>query len=51
MGHLLLSNIETIDGTLIINAGHIIRPAILQRILNFSTIMPIKEPIEVTEYN
>ena len=46
-GYRLISNIETKDGVLIITAGNVIRPAILQRILNFATIMPIKEPIEV----
>ncbi len=48
-GQRLVSNIETRDGVLIFTSGNIIRPAILQRIQNFATILPIKEPIEVIE--
>jgi len=51
VGDLLLSNIETVDGILIINAGNIVRTATLQRIHNFSSIMQIREPIEVTSYD
>lgn len=51
VGDLLLSNIETVDGILIINAGNIVRTATLQRIQNFSSIMRIREPIEVTSYD
>jgi HD-GYP domain-containing protein (c-di-GMP phosphodiesterase class II) len=48
-GQRLASNIETKDGIIIVNAGTILRPAVLQRIQNFATIMPIKEPIEIEQ--
>lgn len=46
-GQLLLSNVETTDGMLLIPAGRDITGAILEKIANFSTLTGIKEPILV----
>lgn len=46
-GHVLRTDVETRDGTLIIVAGNRITPALLTRLRNFSTISGIKEPINV----
>lgn len=46
-GQRLSSSIQSTDGVMVIAAGSIITPAILQRIKNFASIMPIKQPIEI----
>jgi len=46
-GHRLASNIVSTDGILVISAGSIVSPTILQRIKNFAAIMPLSEPVEV----
>ena len=46
-GQYLVSNIETTSGVLIMKAGTVISPVLLQRVYNFATIMPIKQPIQV----
>jgi response regulator RpfG family c-di-GMP phosphodiesterase len=47
VGHVLLSDLVTKDGVLIISAGNRITPALLQRLRNFATLSGIKEPIHV----
>jgi len=46
-GHVLISNIETSDGMMIVLAGNKISPLLLQKLKNFATISGIKEPIYV----
>ena len=46
-GHRLITHVQSKEGIIIIHEGVVITPAILQRIHNFSTIMAIREPIEV----
>jgi len=46
-GHVLISNIETCDGMMIVTAGNKISPLLLQKLKNFAAISGIKEPIYV----
>jgi hypothetical protein len=46
-GHVLISNIETSDGMMIVTAGNKISPLLLQKLKNFAAISGIKEPIYV----
>ncbi len=46
-GHVLISNIETSDGMMIVTAGNKISPLLLQKLRNFAAISGIKEPIYV----
>jgi response regulator RpfG family c-di-GMP phosphodiesterase len=46
-GHVLISNIETSDGTMIVMTGNKISPLLLQKLKNFAAISGIKEPIYV----
>jgi response regulator RpfG family c-di-GMP phosphodiesterase len=47
LGQILLSDVETADGVLLIAAGHTISNATLERIKNFARLSGIKEPILV----
>lgn len=47
VGHVLVSDLETKDGVLIISAGNRITPPLLQRLRNFAALSGIKEPIHV----
>ena len=47
-GHVLASNIETVEGKLLFSAGHKITNTILERLLNYSQITKLKEPIKVS---
>jgi response regulator RpfG family c-di-GMP phosphodiesterase len=47
VGHLLMSDIRTSDGLLLLSAGHRISEAILPRIKNIAQISAIQEPILV----
>jgi response regulator RpfG family c-di-GMP phosphodiesterase len=47
VGHILVSDIQTMDGILIVAAGNRITPPLIQRLRNFSTLTGIKEPIIV----
>jgi response regulator RpfG family c-di-GMP phosphodiesterase len=47
VGHLLVSDIETRNGTMIVAAGNRITPALIHRLRNFSSLSGIKEPIYV----
>lgn len=46
-GQRLSNPIQTSDGVMVIAAGSIITPAILQRIKNFASITPLKQPFEI----
>jgi len=46
-GDHLLSNIETLDGTLIAPSGSRVSPALLEKLRNFAQLSGIKEPILV----
>lgn len=46
-GMILRSNVETIDGTLILRAGHHLTVMTLEKIFNFQTLVGVKEPILV----
>ena len=47
VGHSLLSNIETRDGTLLICAGSEVSETTLERIRSFKELVDVKEPILV----
>ncbi|MEY2409956.1 MAG: hypothetical protein QOF48_2626 [Verrucomicrobiota bacterium] len=47
LGHRLISNIETLDGTLLLSAGSEVSEAKLEKIRNFEQLFAIKEPILV----
>jgi hypothetical protein len=47
IGHVLMDNIVTKDGILLISSGHVISGATLEKIRNFTIITGIKEPIAV----
>jgi response regulator RpfG family c-di-GMP phosphodiesterase len=46
-GMILRSNVETKDGILIMRAGHQINGMTLEKILNFASVVGVKEPIMV----
>ncbi len=46
-GHVLVSDIVTRDGILIVSAGNRITPPLIQRLRNFAALSGIKEPIFV----
>jgi response regulator RpfG family c-di-GMP phosphodiesterase len=45
VGHVLLSDIETKDGMMIVSAGNRISPALIHRLRNFAEVSGLKEPI------
>lgn len=47
IGDLLVSNVETIHGVLLMQAGPLLTQTMLERIYNFARLNPIKEPISV----
>ncbi|MBI4660137.1 MAG: response regulator [Verrucomicrobia bacterium] len=47
VGQVLVEPIETVDGTLILNAGNTISPWMLKKLGNFTEVSPIREPIYV----
>ncbi len=47
VGHVLASDIKTLDGIMIVAAGKEITPPLMQRLRNFSALSGIKEPIHV----
>lgn len=47
VGHLLVSDVQTMDGIMIVAAGNRITPPLIQRLRNFSALSGIKEPILV----
>ena len=47
VGQVLVEPIESMDGTLILNAGNTISPWMLKKLHNFVEMSPIKEPIYV----
>ena len=46
-GHVLASNIETMEGKLLFSAGHKITNTIIERLLNYNQLTKLKEPIQV----
>lgn len=46
-GHMLLSDIKTLDDVLIVTAGNRITPLLLERLKNFAAIGGLKEPIYI----
>ena len=47
VGQVLVEPIETVDGTLILNAGNRISQWMLKKLGNFTEVSPIREPIYV----
>jgi hypothetical protein len=45
--HVLLSNVETNDGILILAAGTRITPLLLEKMRNFHELNSVKEPIRI----
>jgi hypothetical protein len=50
VGDVLVSSIETITGVMIVNAGALVSPAVLERLRNFAKLNPFKEPIAVSRW-
>lgn len=50
VGHVLLEDIETRDGTLLLRAGSEITAALLERVRNFARLHVLKEPIVVSRF-
>ena len=46
-GHILVSDIETVDGKLLFAAGHRITLPVKERLLNYHQITRIREPVQV----
>lgn len=51
VGHVLVSDIETKDGVLIVSKGNSITPALIHRLRNFSSLSGIREPIFVEPWS
>ena len=47
VGQVLVEPIETVDGTLVLNAGNRLTPWMLKKLGNFMEVSPIREPIFV----
>ena len=47
-GHVLASNVETVEGKLLFTAGHKVTNTIIERLLNYNQITKLKEPIQVS---
>jgi hypothetical protein len=47
-GQVLLSNIKTDNGRLLVTAGHELSGAIVERLINYHQVHKIKEPIMVS---
>ncbi|MBL9210695.1 MAG: response regulator [Opitutaceae bacterium] len=47
VGHLLVANIETIEGVMLVSAGTVVTPVILEKLRNFATVIGIQEPFRV----
>ncbi len=47
VGHVLLTDLQTRDGIMIVARGNRITPALIHRLRNFSSLSGIKEPIYV----
>ncbi len=47
VGQTLVEPIETVDGTLILNAGNVLSPWMLKKLGNFVEVSPIREPLYV----
>jgi hypothetical protein len=47
VGHVLVSDLLTQDGTLILSAGNRITPPLIERLRNFAALSGIKEPIHI----
>jgi len=47
-GQVLITNVETINGKLLLAAGHQLTEAIVERLINYHKVEKIKEPIQVT---
>jgi molybdopterin/thiamine biosynthesis adenylyltransferase len=47
VGHVLVNDLLTVEGTLLLKEGTRISPPVLQKLRNFSQITGIKEPIRV----
>jgi len=46
-GHVLLSNIVTVEGTVVLAAGVMLNAAQIQRLRNYSSLNAVVEPIAV----
>lgn len=47
VNHLLVGNIETVEGVMLVGAGTLVTPVILEKLRNFATVIGIREPIRV----
>jgi response regulator RpfG family c-di-GMP phosphodiesterase len=45
--HVLVSDVESADGTLLVAAGRTLTPILIEKIRNFSTLVGVREPIGV----
>lgn len=46
-GHVLISNIETTEGKLLVSAGNKLNAPVIERLINYHKVTKIKEPIKV----
>jgi response regulator RpfG family c-di-GMP phosphodiesterase len=49
VGHVLADKIETHDGNMIVGAGTLITPMLMEKLRNFAALNAIKQPIRVNE--
>jgi len=47
VGHLLVENIETVEGVMLVSAGTVVTPVMLEKLRNFATVIGIQEPFRV----
>ena len=47
VGHLLVENIETVEGVMLVSAGTMVTPVMLEKLRNFATVIGIQEPFRV----
>lgn len=47
VNHLLVGNVETVEGVMLVGAGTLVTPVILEKLRNFATVIGIREPIRV----
>jgi response regulator RpfG family c-di-GMP phosphodiesterase len=47
VNHLLVADIETVEGVMLVGAGTLVTPVMLEKLRNFATVIGIREPIRV----
>ena len=47
VGHLLVKNVETLEGVMLVSAGTVVTPVMLEKLRNFATVIGIQQPFRV----